>query len=205
MDQQGLHRVYTDGLVRLRVHWADSNNTDEPTKPCRFSTPSKDRRSDAFGAAAAKTLRAASLTGRTAMAGVFEVFVDAESQFRFRLKAPDGSVLAISAPFEDKRAAAAGIADVRECAGTGLITDLSPAAVPVTGAQVQPAVPVQAAVPAPVPAQVLPARPDHRRQGFGTKRTPSEAPGSPLCRPAAPAEPARWTGRLSRRNLLPGN
>ena len=119
------------------------------------------------------------------MAGVFEVFVDAESQFRFRLKAPDGSVLAISAPFEDKRAAAAGIADVRECAGTGLITDLSPAAVPA---------PAPAPVPAPVPAQVLPARPDHRRQGFGTKRTPSEAPGSPLCRPAAPAEPARWTG-----------
>ena len=130
------------------------------------------------------------------MAGVFEVFVDAESQFRFRLKAPDGSVLAISAPFEDKRAAAAGIADVRECAGTGLITDLSPAAVPA---------PAPAPVPAPVPAQVLPARPDHRRQGFGTKRTPSEAPGSPLCRPAAPAEPARWTGRLSRRNQLPGN
>jgi uncharacterized protein YegP (UPF0339 family) len=95
------------------------------SNPCRFSTPPKDRRSDAFGAAAAKTLPAASLTGRTAMAGVFEVFVDAESQFRFRLKAPDGSVLAISAPFEDKRAAAAGIADVRECAGTGLITDLS--------------------------------------------------------------------------------
>ena len=195
MDQQGLPRVYTDGLVRLRVHWADSNNTDEPTKPCRFSTPPKDRRSDALGAAAAKTLRAASLTGRTAMAGVFEVFVDAESQFRFRLKAPDGSVLAVSAPFEDKRAAAAGIADVRECAGTGLITDLSPAAVPVTkSAPVTESAPVQPAVSAPAPAPVLPARSDHRRQGFGKKRTPSEAPGSPLCRPAAPAEPARWTG-----------
>ncbi|RAM38975.1 YegP family protein [Arthrobacter globiformis] len=125
------------------------------------------------------------------MAGIFEVFVDAESQFRFRLKAPDGSVLAISAPFEDKRAAAAGIADVRECAGTGLITDLSPAAAPVTeSAPVQPAV----STPAPVPAQALPGWPDHRRQGFGKKRTPSEASGSPLCRPAAPAEPARWTG-----------
>jgi uncharacterized protein YegP (UPF0339 family) len=156
------------------------------SNPCRFSTPPKDRRSDAFGAAAAKTLPAASLTGRTAMAGVFEVFVDAESQFRFRLKAPDGSVLAISAPFEDKRAAAAGIADVRECAGTGLITDLSPAAAPVTEST-----PVQAAVsaPAPVPAQVLPARPGHRRQGFGKNRTLADAPGSPLCRPVAPAEP----------------
>ena len=179
------------------MHWADSNNTDEPINPCRFSTPPKDRRSDAFGAAAAKTLRAASLTGRTAMSGVFEVFVDAESQFRFRLKAPDGSVLAISAPFEDKRAAAAGIADVRECAGTGLITDLSAAAAPATksapvteSAAIQPAV----SAPAPAPAQVLPARSEHRRQGFGKKRTSSEAPGSPLCRPAAPAEPARWTG-----------
>ncbi|WP_395399846.1 YegP family protein [Arthrobacter sp. UC242_113] len=134
------------------------------------------------------------------MAGVFEVFVDAESQFRFRLKAPDGSVLAVSAPFADKRSAAAGIADVRECAGTGLITDLSPAAAPVResaqateSAQVQPAVPAVSA-PAPAPAKVLPARPDHRRQGFRKKRTPSEAPGSPLCRPAPSAEPARWTG-----------
>ncbi|PNH81823.1 YegP family protein [Arthrobacter sp. AFG20] len=127
------------------------------------------------------------------MAGVFEVFVDAESQFRFRLKAPDGTVLAISAPFEDKRAAAAGIADVRECAGTGLITDLSAAAAPVAeSTPVTESAPVQAAVsaPAPVPAQVLPPRPGHRRQGFGKKRTLSEAPGSPLCRPAAPAEPS---------------
>ena len=61
------------------------------------------------------------------MAGIFEVFVDAESLFRFRLKAPDGTVLAVSAAFEDKRGAAAGIAAVRECAGMGLITDLCPA------------------------------------------------------------------------------
>jgi uncharacterized protein YegP (UPF0339 family) len=118
------------------------------------------------------------------MAGVFEVFVDAESQFRFRLKAPDGTVLAISAPFEDKRAAAAGIADVRECAGTGLITDLSPA-VP------------QAAVNASeqgcaVPQVPLSARGEHRRQGFGKKRTPSDATGTPLRRHAT--APARLTG-----------
>ena len=151
--------------------------------------PPKDRGSDAFGAAAATTLRAASLTGRTAMAGVFEVFVDAESQFRFRLKAPDGTVLAISAPFEDKRAAAAGIANVRECAGTGLITDLSPAASQVTAGAVQEPAPARASAPIQAP---LPARADHRRQGFGAKRTPSEAPGSPLRRPAAAQ--TRWTG-----------
>lgn len=61
------------------------------------------------------------------MAGKFEVFVDAESHVRFRLTAPDGTVLAVSAPFADKRGAAAGIAAVRECAGMGLVTDLCPA------------------------------------------------------------------------------
>ena len=58
------------------------------------------------------------------MAGKFELFVDAESKFRFRLKAPDGTVMAVSAAFEDKSAAVAGIAAVRECAGMGLISDL---------------------------------------------------------------------------------
>ncbi|APX02298.1 hypothetical protein BWQ92_11805 [Arthrobacter sp. QXT-31] len=143
---------------------------------------------------AATTLRTASLTGRNVMAGVFEVFVDADSQYRFRLMAPNGTVLAISAPFADKRAAAAGIADVRECAGTGLVTDLSPAAPEVQEAS--------AAVPAPVPAQTLsaqtlPARSGHGRQGFGKKRTPAEASGTSSAahwRPSAPAVPARWTG-----------
>ena len=59
------------------------------------------------------------------MAGKFELFADAESKFRFRLKAPDGSVMAVSAAFGDKSAAVAGIAAVRECAGMGLISDLS--------------------------------------------------------------------------------
>jgi hypothetical protein len=35
--------------------------------------------------------------------------------------------MAVSGPFEDKAALAAGIAAVRECAGTGLVTDLCPA------------------------------------------------------------------------------
>ena len=64
------------------------------------------------------------------MAGKFELFVDAESKFRFRLKAPDGTVMAVSAEFEDKSAAVAGIAAVRECAGMGLISDLSSEASP---------------------------------------------------------------------------
>lgn len=59
------------------------------------------------------------------MAGIFELFVDAEAHIRFQLKAPDGTVIAVSRAFEDKPAAVAGIAATRECAGTGLITDLS--------------------------------------------------------------------------------
>ncbi|MEO3933123.1 DUF1508 domain-containing protein [Micrococcaceae bacterium Sec7.4] len=60
------------------------------------------------------------------MAGTFELFVDGESNFRFRLKAPDGTVMAVSAAFSDKPTAVAGISAVRECAGMGLITDLCP-------------------------------------------------------------------------------
>ncbi len=63
------------------------------------------------------------------MAGIFEVFVDGESFFRFRLKSPDGLVIAVSTPFEDKPSVVAGIAAARECAGMGLVTDLCPAAV----------------------------------------------------------------------------
>ncbi|MBO1267323.1 YegP family protein [Arthrobacter cavernae] len=62
------------------------------------------------------------------MAGMFELFVDAEAYFRFRLTAPDGTVMAVSKAFDDKPAAVAGITAVREYAGMGLITDLCPAA-----------------------------------------------------------------------------
>ena len=61
------------------------------------------------------------------MAGTFEVFADEDSRIRFRLVAPDGTVLAVSGQYRDKDQAAAAIKDVRECAGTGLIHDLAPA------------------------------------------------------------------------------
>ena len=61
------------------------------------------------------------------MAGTFELFADEDSRIRFRLVAPDGTVLAVSGQYPDKYQAAAAIEDVRECAGTGLITDLAPA------------------------------------------------------------------------------
>lgn len=57
------------------------------------------------------------------MAGHFEIFTDAESNIRFRLLGADGSVLAISKAYADKRAAADGITAVRECAGTGLVKE----------------------------------------------------------------------------------
>lgn len=62
------------------------------------------------------------------MAGHFEVFTDHQSRVRFRLLAPDGTPLAVSGPFSDKKAAAAAIVDVRECAGMGLVEDHSLAA-----------------------------------------------------------------------------
>ncbi|GAA3406967.1 YegP family protein [Pseudarthrobacter polychromogenes] len=61
------------------------------------------------------------------MAGTFELFADEDSRIRFRLVAPDGTVLAVSGQYPDKYQAAAAIEDVRECAGTGLISDLAPA------------------------------------------------------------------------------
>lgn len=60
------------------------------------------------------------------MAGMFELFLDADSRYRFRLSARDGAVIAVSRGFADKPAAVAGIRDARECAGTALIADLSP-------------------------------------------------------------------------------
>lgn len=61
------------------------------------------------------------------MAGIFELFTDDHAELRFRLLAPDGTVLATSEAYPDKFSAAAAITDVRECAGTGLIQDHSAA------------------------------------------------------------------------------
>jgi uncharacterized protein YegP (UPF0339 family) len=111
------------------------------------------------------------------MAGTFEVFLDSESRFRFRLRSPDGAVVAVSGAFEDKPAVAAGIAAVRECAGTGLVTDLSAAGV------AQP-LPEAAAAPARVQPgcdeQWVPAPKVHAFTGAKAPRQPVAAP--------------RWTG-----------
>ena len=67
------------------------------------------------------------------MAGLFELFLDAHSRYRFRLKAPDGTVMAVSKAFDDKPSAVSGIRHVREYAGTGLIRDLSAGEPPTSG------------------------------------------------------------------------
>lgn len=59
------------------------------------------------------------------MAGLFEIFRDAESQYRFRLSGRDGFLLAVSPGFGDSRAALAAIREARECARTALIADFS--------------------------------------------------------------------------------
>ncbi|MBT2566817.1 DUF1508 domain-containing protein [Arthrobacter sp. ISL-85] len=123
------------------------------------------------------------------MAGKFEAFIDADSFFRFRLLSPDGAVIAVSGPFEDKAAVVAGIAAVRECAGTGLVTDLCPAgtvsrtaAVPVAAA---------AAVPAELPDAVVPA--------CREERTPSTLHAFPLANaPRRYAAAPRWTKTAAR-------
>jgi len=127
------------------------------------------------------------------MAGKFEAFVDADSLFRFRLLAPDGAVVAVSGPYQDKQALAAGIAAVRECAGTGLVTDLCPAgtaarpaAVPVAAA-VAPA----AAASAEVPAAVVPA--------CNEERMPGRLHAFPLAKaPRRQATAPRWTRAAAR-------
>jgi uncharacterized protein YegP (UPF0339 family) len=72
------------------------------------------------------------------MAGKFELFRDGGVSFRFRLKAPDGTVVAVSRQYSDKASAVEGIHAVREYAGTGLITDLCPPVFPGAGREKAP-------------------------------------------------------------------
>ena len=61
------------------------------------------------------------------MTSLFELFVDAESAVRFRILAPDGTVMAVSKAFDDKPAAVAGMAAVHEDAGLDISIDRCPA------------------------------------------------------------------------------
>lgn len=59
------------------------------------------------------------------MAGNFEIFRDAEAQYRFRLMDENGGVLVTSAGYGRKREAVTAITAVRENAAMGLIRDHS--------------------------------------------------------------------------------
>ena len=117
-------------VLRARTKLSETHEElDEPMYGLAFmtlhnQTVGRDAASRPFGPAA-KPPQGSRLLRRP-MAGMFELFVDVESSFRFRLTTPDGTVMAISKAFDTKAAAVAGIADVREYAGMGHITDLCP-------------------------------------------------------------------------------
>jgi uncharacterized protein YegP (UPF0339 family) len=105
------------------------------------------------------------------MAGTFELFVDADACFRFRLRAPDGAVLAVSKGFADKPAAVAGITAVREYAGMGLISDLCPEP------PVSPAAPRPRTTPTPVPGVDRRVHDNDLRIRARALRRPAHGPG----------------------------
>ncbi|UYY83599.1 EAL domain-containing protein (plasmid) [Arthrobacter sp. YA7-1] len=127
------------------------------------------------------------------MAGMFELFIDAQARYRFRLSAPDGTVIAVSKGFDDKAAAVTGIREVRAYAGMGLITDLCPGEPPASGAPSDGAAPVIAG------AAVSPFR-----SGSGDRSLPVGAPGSARG-VRSMTETLPDTRALSYRDLLEGS
>lgn len=57
------------------------------------------------------------------MAGTFEIINAEEEAFYFRLKADDGTVVAVSPRFKTLKGVVAGIDAVRENAATGLVVN----------------------------------------------------------------------------------
>lgn len=57
------------------------------------------------------------------MPGHFEVFTETGGTCRVRLVDERGKILAVSAPYDDKDAAARGIYALREIAASGLVQD----------------------------------------------------------------------------------
>jgi len=55
----------------------------------------------------------------------FEIFKDAVGKFRFRLRAPNGEIIAASEPYETKDACSKGIASVKRNAPKAATQDLS--------------------------------------------------------------------------------
>ena len=59
------------------------------------------------------------------MSGYFKLVDAHEGSYRIKLIAGDGTLMAVSTTFETKQDAAAGIAQLREIAGTGPVIDHS--------------------------------------------------------------------------------
>ncbi len=55
----------------------------------------------------------------------FEIYKDASGQFRFRLKAPNGEIIAVGEAYTTKDACKNGIASVKENAPKAEIVDLT--------------------------------------------------------------------------------
>ncbi|MDQ0735002.1 YegP family protein [Arthrobacter agilis] len=59
------------------------------------------------------------------MAGRFEIYLDDDERFRFRLTGDDGATLVTSEPYGDKDTTVKGINGIRDCASSALIADLT--------------------------------------------------------------------------------
>jgi len=59
------------------------------------------------------------------MAGKFELFEDARGEFRFRLKAGNGEIIASSEGYDSKAGALNGIDSVRDNAPAAILEDLT--------------------------------------------------------------------------------
>jgi uncharacterized protein YegP (UPF0339 family) len=133
------------------------------------------------------------------MTGSFELFQAEDGCFRFRTVAPDGTVMALSTDFPNKRAAVAGIEAVREYAGMGLITDQCPN-VPFHGRGTDKHRNTSTKAPGPL-TQPEPAARPAGQTGIHTIRTPYAPhttvqpllPGAAKCT----TEPTRKIGRVT--------
>jgi hypothetical protein len=65
------------------------------------------------------------MTGEKLPKPVFELFKDKNGKFRFRLKAPNGEIIATSEAYEAKPGCKNGIASVQENAPKAEIKDLT--------------------------------------------------------------------------------
>lgn len=59
------------------------------------------------------------------MAGKFELYKDKADKYRFRLKAANGEIIAVSEAYNQKASAENGIESVRKNAETATVSDLT--------------------------------------------------------------------------------